>query len=207
MSGLSKIIADLTRISLLCGALAPAAVAGEGRNVSFTFEMGSDGVLFGRVAGEDLPLQSTRGIPAMSEHALARALASSELAENEDGETTAIVAELANYPQGMAPGQAGEVLWNVVIPGVGSIIGSGMEALPASLAAAYGAAEHGETWSAGPVTAQFSVGPMPKGQGYIVGGTGAFEGAKGTFARFVTLREVGADGIEGTTELRFAIEE
>jgi len=57
------------------------------------------------------------------------------------------------------------------------------------------------------LTAQETVGPLSGHRGLIVGGTGEFEGVRGSFVEVNTLRRFTSEGVlYGTLNLRFTFE-
>jgi hypothetical protein len=100
-----------------------------------------------------------------------------------------------------------DTFWTVVIPGRGTLFLHETEdnwnlmtriALPALLTR--------RDWT-GDWTNVNTVGPRPDGRGLVVGGTGEFAGAKGSFLEIGRLRRFTASGaMEFTMELRVALE-
>jgi hypothetical protein len=102
---------------------------------------------------------------------------------------------------------ATDTFWTVVVPGRGTLFLHQTEdnwnlltriALPALLLR--------RDWT-GDWTHVNSVGPRPDGRGAVVGGSGEFAGARGSFIEVGRLRRFGADGaMEFTMELRVVLE-
>jgi len=67
------------------------------------------------------------------------------------------------------------------------------EGVPAAHLPAFASVVAGKNWT-GSLPAQVSVGPHPSGRGIIIGGTGIYEGATGTFVEKVELRSLTTEG-------------
>lgn len=95
-----------------------------------------------------------------------------------------------------------ETIWTIMLPDRGMLVGHETEALPPEHRAAVAAAMAGRTWT-GRAEGQVATGPLPRGLGRILGGTGAFESTGGSLSEYFVLTKVAPGGVlEGRLELR-----
>ena len=145
-----------------------------------------------------------------SEPAIERGFALFAKVRNANGEVVGVAAELEVHPE------TGNILtddvvwktdWTVVIPGRGVLFlhqeeHSG-ELGPKVLKPVL---ETGKAWE-GDWTVQTTSGPGPGGRGIVVGGTGDFAGARGSFVEIDRVTKLTTDGVlEGTFEIRVSRE-
>lgn len=151
------------------------------------------------------------GTPALSEPALRGGLALLSKLRDRDGTVVGFATELerASPESNLLAGKImTDTWWSVVLPGRGTLFLYQTEnnwalmrriALPALLL--------GREWR-GEWQSVNTLGPLPDGRGRIVGGTGEFEGASGSFIEVGQLRRFTPEGaMEFTMELRLAIDE
>jgi len=111
----------------------------------------------------------------------------------------------------MVPGKDGKMQldwptwWTIVIPGRGALFLYQIEK-PVKLFAKMAQAQKDPSTLREPIVERTTEGPLPSGEGVIIGGTGEFEGKKGTFIeinRFVEPAPAGsAVGLKGDIEVR-----
>jgi hypothetical protein len=95
--------------------------------------------------------------------------------------------------------------WTIVIPGRGTLFLYEIEK-PVKLFAKMAQAQKDPATLREPIAEQTTAGPLPSGEGVIIGGTGEFDGKKGSFIeinRFVEPAPPGsAVGLKGDIEVR-----
>lgn len=191
----------MIRLTALVAALAlyPGAVAAE--ELVLRLDMPGDVISVTHGGAIDLPLYP-EGISAL-EPELAPDFVLTAKLRNSDGKIIGLASEIEHFPNGKDGDW--QAWWTVVIPGRGSLLGYEIERVPAEHHEAFAAAARGRDWT-GRATGRVAAGPSPSGDGVIVGGTGEFAGAIGTFSEWATLASMGADGrMRGYLELRINI--
>ncbi|MBL4852886.1 hypothetical protein JYT93_00290 [bacterium AH-315-J19] len=111
-----------------------------------------------------------------------------------DGTLVGLASELEIFPddKGIRPGISWKTDWTVNTP-QGTLFMYEEEGVPAAHLPAFASVVAGKNWT-GSLPAQVSVGPHPSGRGIIIGGTGIYEGATGTFVEKVELRSLTTEG-------------
>ncbi len=148
------------------------------------------------------------GIPRFEEPAIRTSMGILAKVRNRQGEVIGFASELEVFPPDMAEtfmtGKAvWDTVWTVVIPGRGAVFLVEQEQSGSFAAEIMGPAlETGESWQ-GEYDMTTSVGPGSDGRGLIVGGSGAFAGARGAFIERNHFTEFDPAGpIRIGTELR-----
>ena len=150
------------------------------------------------------------GAQRFSEPAIERGFALFAKVRNANGEVIGVAAELEVHPESgniLTDDIVWQTEWTVVIPGRGVLFlhqeeHSG-ELGPKVLKPVL---ETGKPWE-GDWTVQTTSGPGPGGRGLVVGGSGEFAGASGSFVEIDRVTKLTTDGVlEGTFELRVSRE-
>ena len=91
--------------------------------------------------------------------------------------------------------------WTIMLPGRGHVVGYELEKRDADASQIFAQVAAGQEWN-GEFYEQVAVGPLPSGDGIILGGTGEFAGATGTLSEWVRLHRMTPDGMmHGRLEL------
>jgi len=126
---------------------------------------------------------------------------------DKDGNFAGLASELEIFPDdnGIRPDITWKTDWTVTTP-QGTLLMYEVERVPTAHLPAFASIDAGESWT-GSLPAQVSVGPHPSGRGVIVGGTGIYAGATGTFFEKVELRGLTTDGeMAGTMYLQIYLD-
>jgi|GEM_PF-1392154 len=122
-----------------------------------------------------------------------------------DGAVIGFASELEDFPivDEFNDKNVWDTYWTVVINGRGSLLLYEKESLGPEVGSIFSEThKRTDDWTGNLVHAS-NVGPAPSGLGVIVGGTGEFSGADGTFEEIGTLRRFTPDGdIDASIELR-----
>ncbi len=148
------------------------------------------------------------GILDLADSPVQGTLALTARVRDTEGNIIGIASELEHFTTiPVEPGVPWHTYWTVVLPGRGSIYGHELEQLSEDILEAFSSAlSEGRAW-VGELTAQETVGPLSGHRGLIVGGTGEFEGVRGSFVEVNTLRRFTSEGVlYGTLNLRFTFE-
>ncbi len=181
----------------------PDAVAGPSGTVSYFIE--GPGDILAVTHGKQVSIAAyPPGIPDLAGTPVGDTLLLLALLRDAGGAVVGIASELEHFPTlPVEPGTRWNTYWTLVVPGRGTLYACQQEALSAALVAAFGEAAGRGDWH-GLIRKQNTVGPGADRLGRIVGGTGAYAGAGGTFAEVGELRAIRTDGtLEATLELRF----
>lgn len=164
--------------------------------------------------GGKLPLKMhPAGILSLENSPVSSTLALTTRLRDKDGRLVGITSELEDFAVaggGPVPKGAGPVwdtYWTLLIAGRGSLYLHEKESLGPTVARIFAQArERKQDWE-GNHSESSTVGPLPGRQGEIIGGTGAFYGASGTFREIGTLKKFTRDGqIEAQIELRLELD-
>ena len=191
---------------LLVMAAAPAAA---GQSTSFFIDLPGDGIAASHNGALALAA-GPPGIALLTEERVKHGLAILMKVRNDAGEVIGFASELESFPA------KGDMLhqditwntaWTLVIPGQGMLFlhetehsgELGPKVVNPTMAS-------GEPWQ-GSWHTQTTNGPRADGLGEVIGGTGAFKGAKGSFAESITLTQYTKEGLLfGKLELRITWE-
>jgi len=124
-----------------------------------------------------------------------------------DGEYVGLASELELFPndKGLRPGMKWKTYWTFMTFD-GALFVYEIEAPPLAHLPMLSSLAQGKDWT-GSIPADTSVGPHPSGRGIIVGGTGAYAGASGTFVERIDLRGFTVEGkITGTLYLQLYLD-
>jgi hypothetical protein len=175
---------------------------------SFFFRSPEDGIAV--THSGRLPLGiAPPGVAALSEPAIDRGFAFIVNMHDANGAVIGFATELEVHPEGdmLAQDLRWETEWVLVIPGRGVLVLNQQEhsgELGAKVINTIRAT--GKDW-VGDWTVQTTVGPLANGRGLVMGGTGEFEGAAGSFIEIDHLTRYTAAGVMmGDFELRVAWE-
>lgn len=206
-AALGKCIALAGALALGACASAPTIAAPPSQAISFFIEMPEDGISLthgGALAIRAMP----PGIATLRDTPIPNALALTTLLRDSERRVVGLATELEEFP--LSPAPEGEPVWDtywtLMIVGRGSLLLHEKESLGPTVGRIFReAASEGRGW-AGSHTESSTVGPLPDRNGEIVGGTGDFAGASGTFREIGTLRSLSSEGeIEATIELRLEL--
>lgn len=194
---------------LLLAACAPAAqeAAPAPQTVSYFIEAPRDLIALTHGGGLALAPRPP-GIATLADTPIPNALALTTLLRDSEGRIVGLTSELEEFP--LATPTEGEPVWDtywtLMIVGRGSLLLHEKESLGPTVGRIFReAASEGRGWT-GSHTESSTVGPLPDRNGEIVGGTGDFAGASGTFREIGTLRSLSSEGeIEATIELRLEL--
>jgi hypothetical protein len=182
--------------------------AGGAATESFYFRSPEDGIAVTH-AGRLPVVIAPPGVVALSEPAIDRGFALILNVHDANGEIIGFAAELEVHPEGdmLAQDLRWETDWVLVIPGRGMLILNQQEhSGELGPRVINTIRETGSDW-VGDWTVQTTVGPLANGRGVIVGGTGEFAGARGSFIEIDHLTRYSVDGVMwGDFELRGAME-
>lgn len=123
---------------------------------------------------------------------------------DKDGKLVGLASELEIFPDdiGPRPGMKWDTHWTITTP-VGSLLIYEIERIPMAHIPPFASVIAGNDW-AGAIAADVSSGPHTSGRGVIVGGTGIYAGASGTFIERVELRKLTTKGeMAGSMYLQF----
>ncbi|GEM_PF-2025388 len=126
---------------------------------------------------------------------------------NTDGKLVGLASELEIFPDdaGPRPGMSWKTHWTITTT-EGSLLIYETESIPLAHIPAFTSVIAGNDWT-GSITANVSSGPHPTGRGVIVGGTGIYDGARGTFIERVELRGLTTKGeMVGTMYLQIYLD-
>jgi len=124
-----------------------------------------------------------------------------------DGKLVGLASELEIFPddKGIRPNITWKTDWTVNTP-QGTLFMYEKERIPTAHLPAFASVMAGKNWT-GSLPAQVSVGPHPSGRGVIIGGTGIYAGASGTFIEKVELRDLTTEGaIVGTMSIQIYLD-
>jgi len=173
---------------------------------SFFFKSPDDGIAL--THSGHLPVAiGPPGVIPLSEPAIDRGFALVLNVHDSHGEIIGFAVELEVHPEGdmLAEDLRWDTEWLLVIPGRGILIlhqqeHSGELGPKVIDTIVNSAADWTGDW-----TVQTTVGPQPDGRGVVVGGTGEFDGAQGSFIEIDHLTRFTVDGMMvGDFELRVA---
>lgn len=186
----------------ICAVLvATPVLAGDGpRREVFYFEMPGDGLAMTHNGRHLLP-SGPPGIAHLTEPAIASGLLLIAKLRNERGEIVGTASEAEWFPNPEDMSQPWHATWTIMIPGRGHIVGYELERVSPAAAQIFAKVAAGEEWR-GEFYEQVAVGPLPSGDGVILGGSGEFAGATGTLSEFARLQRMTPDGVmHGRIEL------
>ena len=126
---------------------------------------------------------------------------------DKNGELAGLASELEIFPddKGVRPGITWKTDWTITTP-EGSLLAYETEAIPLAHMPAFTSVITGNNWT-GSLYGNVTSGPHPTGRGVIIGGTGVYAGARGTFIERVELRQLTTDGgMVGTMYLQIYLE-
>ncbi|MBY0563156.1 MAG: hypothetical protein K2P58_03130 [Hyphomonadaceae bacterium] len=192
---------------LAMSACAPSSDYGPTSQVSFVIEAPADFIALTHGGGAPLR-QAPPGIATLADTPIPNALALTARVRDGAGRIVGLATELEDFPPASSPG--GEAVWDtywtVMVVGKGTLFLHQTESLGATVGRVFReAASEGRGWT-GSHTESSTVGPVAGRHGEIVGGTGDFAGASGTFREIGALRSLSSDGdIEATIELRLEL--
>lgn len=175
---------------------------------SFFFRSPEDGIAV--THSGQLPLGiAPPGVVALSEPAIDKGFVLILNMYDANAEMVGFAVELEVHPEGdmLAEDLRWETEWVLVIPGRGVLILNQQEhSGELGPKVINTIRETGRDW-VGDWTVQTTVGPLANGRGVVIGGTGEFEGASGSFIEIDHLTRFSADGVMwGDFELRLAME-
>ncbi len=172
---------------------APAAPAEEASFIEYSIELPGDVLsLTHGFAGGIGPMPDA--ITTLENSTISDMLAFTGRIRDRDGNLVGLASELEIFPDanGIRPDMTWKTDWTVTTP-QGTLFMHENERIPAAHLPAFETVAGGEAWT-GSLPAQVSVGPHPSGRGVIVGGTGLYAGATGTFVEKVDLRGLTPEG-------------
>jgi hypothetical protein len=146
------------------------------------------------------------GIPTLSEPGIRNGLIADLKLADADGQVIGFATELELFPDG-PPTQGGDIRWNttwtLALAGRGMIFLEQIEHSGGTLGDIVKTVkESGADWT-GDVLVTTTVGPLPSGRGRIVGGSGEFEGMRGSFVEIDHVTGFSTDGhLTAKLELR-----
>jgi len=146
-------------------------------------------------------------ITSLENSAISNMLAFIARIRDKDGNLVGLASELEIFPddKGVNPDKTWKTDWTVTTP-QGTLLMYENERVPAAHLPAFTSVMAGENWT-GSIFAQTSVGPHPSGRGVIIGGTGIYAGATGTFVEKIELRGLTTEGgITGTMYLQIYLD-
>lgn len=158
------------------------------------------------------------GIVSLKDTPVANMLALTTRLRDKDDRLVGITSELEDFGEtkektapDQAPDQAGtkvwDTYWTLAVAGRGSLYLHEKESLGPTVGRIFADAREQQKDWVGSHTEASTVGPLPGRNGEIVGGTGAFAGASGTFREIGTLKRFTRDGeIEARIELRLELD-
>ncbi len=123
---------------------------------------------------------------------------------DKDGKLAGLASELEIFPDdiGPRPGMGWRTHWTITTP-EGSLLVYETERIPMAHIPPFASVIAGNDWT-GAIEADVSSGPHPSGRGVIVGGTGIYADASGTFIERVELRKLTTKGeMVGSMYLQF----
>lgn len=203
----------LTHATGTAGPHAPNGAVGAGEEArgwveeSFFAEVPQDGVF--ETHRGDLPLALfPQGIAKFTEPRLHNAFALGGKLRDKNGEVVGFSTEIEEVlPE--TDFESGTLLthtvWTLFFPGRGTLVLDQIEDSSEVATKVFEPAfDSGRPW-AGTLRAVTTAGPRKDGRGVILGGTGEFEGARGTGIEIAELRrfDPATGSLEGTFELRF----
>lgn len=164
--------------------------------------------------GGTLPLKmNPAGIMSLENSPISNTLALTARLRDKDGRLVGITSELEDFATagGKAPPKGAEPVWDtywtVLIAGRGSLYLHEKESLGPTVGHIFSEARKNKQDWTGSHKESSTVGPLPDRNGEIIGGTGAFYGASGTFQEIGTLKKFTGDGqIEARIELRLELD-
>ncbi len=174
---------------------------------TFYFEAPTDGIAATHNGRK--PIQAfPAGIAKLDDKRLESAFILVAKARNKDGEVVGFASEMEDVAPESNIEQGRMIMhstWTIELPGRGTLFLFEVEdASEFAKKVVIPAFTQGKTWDQ-PWTFTTTVGPTRDGRGVIVGGTGEFEGASGTFAEVTHLRKFTPDGqMRLTMELQLA---
>ncbi|MBM5812373.1 MAG: hypothetical protein FJ191_10480 [Gammaproteobacteria bacterium] len=180
---------------------AGAALAGDGeRKEIFYFEMPGDGLAMTHNGRHLLPT-GPAGIGLLTEPGADKGLLLIAKLRNEQGEVVGTASEAEWFPNPENMSEPWHATWTIMIPGRGHVVGYELERVSPTAAQIFGKVAAGEEWS-GEFYEQVAIGPLPSGDGLILGGSGEFTGATGMLSEWARLTRMTPDGVmHGRIEL------
>lgn len=177
-----------------------------GETLSFLMELPADAIALTHGGG---PIAAfPEGIATLRDTPVANTLALTVRVRDSAGRIVGLATELEDFPRGemLDSGKVWDTYWTVMIVGRGSLYLHEKESLGPAVSRIFAdAAQRGRDWE-GFHRESSTVGPLRDRNGAIVGGTGDFAGARGTFREIGTLRRFTSQGeIEATIELRLEL--
>lgn len=172
-------------------------------SLSYFIEVPADAIALTHGGGAIAPFPE--GIMSSQDTPVASSLALLTRVRDDKGQLVGLASELEDFPAGKTLG--GETVWDtywtVMIKGRGTLLLHEKESLGPTVGRIFAdAVRKGQAWS-GSHTESSTVGPLPGRNGEIVGGTGEFAGARGSFQEIGTLRSFSPKGeLAATIELR-----
>lgn len=165
--------------------------------------------------GGKLPLKiSPAGILSLENSPISNTLALTTRLRDKEGRLVGITSELEDFAvAGRAPVAKGaepvwDTYWTLVVAGRGSLYLHEKESLGPTVGRIFAEARKRKQDWVGSHNEPSTVGPLPGRNGEIIGGTGAFYGASGTFREIATLKKFTQDGqIEAQVELRLELDQ
>lgn len=138
--------------------------------------------------------RTPKAITSLENSAISNMLGFTGRIRDSDGNFVGLASELENFPddKGIRPDISWKTDWTVNTP-QGTLFMYEDEGIPAAHLPAFASVMAGKDWT-GSLPAQVSVGPHSSGRGVIIGGTGIYAGATGTFIEKVDLRGLTTEG-------------
>jgi len=175
---------------------APASPAVQADVIEYFIELPGDvlSLSHGFAGGAGGIGRTPSAITSLENSVISNMLAFTARIRDRDGNLVGLASELEIFPddKGIRPDLTWKTDWTITTP-EGTLLMYQYEGMPAAHLPAFASVAAGENWT-GSLPGQTSVGPHPSGRGVIVGGTGIYAGATGTFIENVDLRGLTTEG-------------
>lgn len=174
-----------------CSGLALAEAAP--RKEVFYMELPVDGLAITH-HGKHLLASGPAGIGHLTEPAIQNGLLLIAKLRNEQGEIVGTASEAEWFPNLEDMTVPWHATWTIMLPGRGHVVGYELEKVTPASGQVFAQVAAGQEWN-GEFYEQVAVGPLPSGDGVILGGSGEFAGATGTLTEWARLHRMTPDGV------------